>query len=268
MRITCPNCGAQYEVPDEVIPSEGRDVQCSNCGNTWFQAHPDFATEAEEIEAKAPPPRAPAGAPEPEVEPDDEFEEDLEEEDEAPPPAPPPPAPPRREVEPSVSDILREEAARETRLREGEAGGLETQGDLGLDNVGDDEASRRSREARERMARMRGETGEDSAVAASGRSTMLPDIDEINSTLRSDDEDQGIPSEIEAAMLPEQRRGGFARGFGLVLLIVILLVLIYANADKIVEAAPGLQGPVEAYVDGVNSIRIWLDSKLSGFIPQ
>ena len=45
MRITCPNCGAQYEVPDEVIPTEGRDVQCSNCGDTWFQAHPDHVAE-------------------------------------------------------------------------------------------------------------------------------------------------------------------------------------------------------------------------------
>jgi predicted Zn finger-like uncharacterized protein len=37
MRITCPNCGAQYEVDPRVIPDIGRDVQCSNCGHTWFQ---------------------------------------------------------------------------------------------------------------------------------------------------------------------------------------------------------------------------------------
>ncbi|MCU0907009.1 MAG: zinc-ribbon domain-containing protein [Rhodobacteraceae bacterium] len=37
MRITCPNCGAQYEVDARVIPDMGRDVQCSNCGHTWFQ---------------------------------------------------------------------------------------------------------------------------------------------------------------------------------------------------------------------------------------
>ncbi|MEO1734275.1 MAG: zinc-ribbon domain-containing protein, partial [Pseudomonadota bacterium] len=48
MRLTCPNCGAQYEVPDEVIPEAGRDVQCSNCGTTWFQAHPDHPVEAPE----------------------------------------------------------------------------------------------------------------------------------------------------------------------------------------------------------------------------
>ena len=40
MRLTCPNCEAQYEVSDSVIPLHGRDVQCSNCGQTWFQTHP------------------------------------------------------------------------------------------------------------------------------------------------------------------------------------------------------------------------------------
>ncbi|AZB62847.1 hypothetical protein EBL87_03545 [Cereibacter sphaeroides] len=37
MRLICPNCDAQYEVSDEAIPPEGRDVQCSNCGHGWFQ---------------------------------------------------------------------------------------------------------------------------------------------------------------------------------------------------------------------------------------
>ena len=37
MRLICPNCGAQYEVADDVIPQDGRDVQCSNCGHTWLE---------------------------------------------------------------------------------------------------------------------------------------------------------------------------------------------------------------------------------------
>ena len=41
MRLTCPNCDARYQVSDEAIPPAGRDVQCSNCGQTWFQHHPD-----------------------------------------------------------------------------------------------------------------------------------------------------------------------------------------------------------------------------------
>lgn len=37
MRLVCPNCAAQYNVDDRAIPPGGRDVQCSNCGHTWFQ---------------------------------------------------------------------------------------------------------------------------------------------------------------------------------------------------------------------------------------
>ncbi len=46
MRLMCPNCEAQYEVSDSVIPLHGRDVQCSNCGQTWFQTHPQSEPEA------------------------------------------------------------------------------------------------------------------------------------------------------------------------------------------------------------------------------
>ena len=42
----CPNCEAQYEVSDSVIPLHGRDVQCSNCGQTWFQTHPQSEPDA------------------------------------------------------------------------------------------------------------------------------------------------------------------------------------------------------------------------------
>lgn len=36
MLIQCPNCNAQYEVPNDIIPAAGRDVQCSSCSKTWF----------------------------------------------------------------------------------------------------------------------------------------------------------------------------------------------------------------------------------------
>ena len=46
MRLICPNCSAQYEIDATLVPDEGRDVQCSNCGHTWFELPPppeDFA---------------------------------------------------------------------------------------------------------------------------------------------------------------------------------------------------------------------------------
>ena len=37
MRIVCPRCVAQYEVDETAIPETGREVQCANCENIWFQ---------------------------------------------------------------------------------------------------------------------------------------------------------------------------------------------------------------------------------------
>ena len=64
MRLTCPNCDAEYEVDDTAIPMAGRDVQCSNCGHGWFQMHPEAIAEAEAEEDlyDAPPPPAAVAA--------------------------------------------------------------------------------------------------------------------------------------------------------------------------------------------------------------
>ncbi|MBC6442351.1 MAG: zinc-ribbon domain-containing protein [Rhodobacteraceae bacterium] len=37
MRLVCRKCTAQYEVDESAIPKQGREVQCTNCGHTWFQ---------------------------------------------------------------------------------------------------------------------------------------------------------------------------------------------------------------------------------------
>lgn len=60
MRLSCPNCDAQYEVPADAIPEGGRDVQCSNCGHTWFQRHLREETAAQPAPAPAEEPAATA----------------------------------------------------------------------------------------------------------------------------------------------------------------------------------------------------------------
>ena len=101
MRLICPNCEAQYEVPDNAISMEGRDVQCSSCGHTWFQLHPDqeaaIAASREAIGAEngwdmsGPPARPATSRPkpkrmiavqEPEPEPEEAEEETAEDEHE------------------------------------------------------------------------------------------------------------------------------------------------------------------------------------------
>ncbi|WP_299546604.1 zinc-ribbon domain-containing protein [uncultured Tateyamaria sp.] len=254
MRLICPNCDAQYEVVDDVIPSEGRDVQCSNCGQTWFQHHPDYAPDEPE-EADAPADLAP---------PDDTPVEDEERVDA--------PDHQRRELDPSIADILRQEAEIEAQARATEAESLESQPDLGLDSAETD-SDRRAREARERMARMRGEdsgpehVSEAAATAAAigSRRDLLPDIEEINSTLRSTGDRQTAPA-ADVATDPAEaapRKSGFRRGFMLMILLAVILGAIYVFAPDIARAVPQVDPFLSAYVAQVDSARVWLDGRVA-----
>lgn len=259
MRLICPNCGAQYEVPTEVIPNEGRDVQCSACSNTWFQTHPDHdAALADEVDAPSVEPVAPPPPPEPEREAE---------------PAPRP-QPERRELDPNVSNVLRQEAELEAAARAAEAGApLESQPDLGLDSPTEDESQRRAREARERMARMRGEPvpAENAVaaatVAAGSRRDLLPDIEEINSTLRSSGE-RRRPAEATDADLPgtmpqvRRKRHGFRRSFLTVLVLAGIAIGTYVFGPKISETIPAAQEYVSKYTDGVETARSWLSTSV------
>jgi predicted Zn finger-like uncharacterized protein len=259
MRLICPNCDAQYEVADDVIPTEGRDVQCSNCGQTWFQNHPDHIPD--------------------DAEDDDEGREYLAEQDD--PPADDEeraeaPIPQRRELDPSVADILRQEAELESQARAQAADRLESQPELGLDSTETD-ADRRAREARERMARMRGEdlapdqVSEAAATAAAigSRRDLLPDIEEINSTLRSTSDRQAGTTATAADAIedePQARKSGFRRGFSLMILLVVILGAIYAMAPEIAKAVPQVDPYLSAYVAQVDVIRVWLDGQVTGLL--
>ncbi len=272
MRLICPNCGAQYEVSDDVIPTQGRDVQCSNCGHTWFES-PGASAAAEEDFVEPPevadppaveePPAAedPPQEPTPEPAPidDPEVEEILS-------PAPQHGTPQRQPIDASVADILREEAAREEANRAAEAqSGLEQQGDLGIEDMPTMSETKKA-ESAERISRLKGEEPSDSLTAAiaatveGSRRELLPDIEDINATLRSDSERDAPPPlpEEEAA---EERRG-FRFGFFGVLLIFAVLIAIYVFADQIAAAVPALEGVLNAYVAGVDSLRIWFDVQM------
>jgi predicted Zn finger-like uncharacterized protein len=254
MRLICPNCDAQYEVVDEVIPTEGRDVQCSNCGQTWYQHHPDYMPETAE----------PGEEPDDLIEPDDAPAQDEE--------RAPSPEPQRRDLDPSVADILRQEAELESKARASQSGGLESQPDLGLDTT-ESETDRRAREARERMARMRGEdpapkqVSEAAAAAAAlgSRRDLLPDIEEINSTLRStSDRQSGTPA--EPGPVTDARPAGkssFRRGFTLMLLLAVILAALYAFAPQIARSVPQVDPYLSAFVAQVDTARSWLDGQVA-----
>ncbi|SMX43095.1 zinc-ribbon domain-containing protein [Octadecabacter ascidiaceicola] len=280
MRMICPNCGAQYEVADDVIPASGRDVQCSNCGHTWFE-QPGASEAAEhgapvETPSEQTPPPAPKPEPEVEAAPEPEAVSDPEPEPEpAPEPEPEPEPehvePQRREMDPDVADILREEAEYEQAARQAEADPIETQPDLDLSH--DPDEDRRSREARDRLARLRGEEPEAAAAvgammqqeAEAPRRELLPDIEEINSTLRP----EAGPSEVMDEEYEEARtHSGFRRGFMLMVILALIALLVYIFAPQISAAVPQAEPVLTSYVEWVDGLRIWLDGKMQGFIDS
>ncbi|SEO62542.1 MJ0042 family finger-like domain-containing protein [Salinihabitans flavidus] len=183
-----------------------------------------------------------------------------------------PAAPPRRRLDPAVADVLREEAEREARARAEEAAsGLESQPDLGLD-TSETEEDRRARETRRRMKHLRGlpddartpdaEIGAE-AIPASSRRELLPDIEEINSTLRST-EDRAHATRIAPVSHSETwRRVGFRIGFGFMMLIAAGLIFAYLYAPSIATFQPQFAPMVDHYVAWVNDSRIWLDDQVT-----
>ncbi|MFM2356113.1 MAG: hypothetical protein RLZZ528_1849 [Pseudomonadota bacterium] len=284
MRLICPNCDAQYEVDESVIPEAGRDVQCSNCGHSWFQPGRFAAaqgTSADEVAAPEPPATE---------ETDDDYDliRALSEDPEivaAARPAEPVPTLPsmaeRRQPDPSVLNVLREEAEREARARraEGIPAPLETQTELGL---GPDpgplagpvagsaalaamEGARRpaaqAEPAPELVADLRA-SPEDAPDHKGQRKGLLPDIEEINSTLSAASGRAADFPDVIAAEAARQRRGGFRFGFSFAFLAAALLLGTYAMAPAIAERVPGAARPLAAYVARVDALRLWIDEKM------
>lgn len=255
MRLICPNCGAQYAVADDVIPAAGRDVQCSNCAHTWFETPGASSDDTAPAPRKSAAPSTAASGPY-----GGSIADAFKDDDPAVAPAP---QAPKRAVDPSVADILREEAAREAEIRRANAPSpMEDQTDMALEAPAavqrpNSEAVRKAAES------AAASTGAVVASAGTRRGEMLPDIEEINSSLQSDDE-RGNNSQRGD---PEKTgRSGFRRGFFLVLLLIAVLVAIYVQADAIKAGAPGVAGAVDSYVETVDAGRIWLDTNVRGLI--
>lgn len=268
MRLICPNCGAQYEVDDSVIPENGRDVQCSNCGHTWYQRAADSDDEEAEPEVSV--------TAEPADEPDDIDEEpdqpapsepDIATETEPDPESPATELKPR-ELDNDVTGILQQEAERETLERERDNISLETQPDLGLSETSEDTDAN----IQKKMDRLRGlddDHGAATAAAAIGRGPrkdLLPDIEELNSTLTAstesaDDESDEVSHEL-------RQRSGFRRAFAVTILIFTVMVLIYAFAPQIAEKFPQLKPALAGYVDLVNALRLWVDTMMQNVVNK
>ncbi|MGP1358631.1 zinc-ribbon domain-containing protein [Roseicyclus sp.] len=299
MRLTCPNCGARYEVDDAMIPPEGRDVQCSDCSTTWFQPgrpempppaaqHSDAADAPEPVAEAEPEHDAPAAVPD-ETATRVVTPNDAEEEEVAAGPAPGDAAPEaswdedtgpghaapeetgRRQIDPAIRDILREEAEREKRLREAEAVPVETQAEMPLEEEPQDARRARRRAELEEADDAFTVGAANAALAAGPRRDLLPDIEEINSTLRaSEDRDSAADeqAEAEAERPAGRRRRGVRVGFLLTLAVAAALFWAYVNVGLISERAPQIAPTVQAFAAQVDAARFWLDDLARGLVER
>ena len=274
MRLVCPNCDAEYEVDAAAIPLAGRDVQCSNCGHAWFQAHPEVEAAEEErldevlvaepVPVVVVPERVEAGAlAEPVAVPQRVVQPEAGALAEG-----PGGVTPLRSMDETVLAVLREEAERESAARRAEAAVparapvMEVQTELPL--AQDETAAVR------RVARLRGTDAEPEAlpVPPKSRREMLPAIEEINSTLRAtSDRTSAEDSAIYRTMgeAPAGQRG-FRHGFVSLVLAVVIMVALYLTAPVIGARVPVLAGAAAGYVAFVDMVRVAVDAGLKSLI--
>ena len=95
MRLVCPSCKANYEVPRTAVPIGGREVQWASCGHKWFQTRTKKTTDEKptQLDSKS----------------SEENNIELENNASA-----------QRKIDPSVIKILKEEAKREIEARDRE----------------------------------------------------------------------------------------------------------------------------------------------------
>ena len=255
MRLACPNCAAIYDVPDEAIPPEGRDVECSNCGHGWFEA--SARSMAERTEESV---RLPRQTLEDEAS-DDDAEAALMaalnmDDDEAPNPMAPPP----RKIDQHVLDVLREEALREREARE-----KEKRERAKIRMVTPEPASPQFAPEAQALAPNRGEFGQPEAFALGrqkgepepasategvvARRDLLPDVEEINSSLLADVE---LPQEAAAA--PAARSKALHYGFLFGLVLAGLTGGLYLKAGEISAKWPALAPMIEPYAAWVDDL--------------
>ena len=185
----------------------------------------------------------------------------------------------RRELDPMVREVLRQEAQFEADRRakdDGEA--LESQPELGLDQpvrkriIPADIPSLREKEAQEASeAETEGEETPEMDVeqdtAHRSRRDLLPDVEDINSTLRTREAPKvrSVRTPGELMEDPEEvRQRGFRSGFFLTLIFALLLAMFYVKAGALSASMPATAPVLRTYVEAVDGARNWLDTKARG----
>lgn len=165
-------------------------------------------------------------------------------------------AAPAYKVDDSVLAILREEAEREAQARRAETSFPETQPDLGIESVAAPAPTPVVEAPVAAVAAAAPPVPEEAKPSA--RRDLLPDVEEINSSLRPADHPQDDDASVDD-MPPPEPRGGFRSGFLLVMTVAMIASGLYIAAPTLARLVPALEGPLDSYVALINSLRLQLD---------
>ncbi len=302
MRLTCPNCGAEYEVPDGLVPEDGRHVQCTSCQTRWYvyggtRAIPSQDQIIHRLEqwrpSAAPPPGSgprpvAANAPPPaETAPDAGDADDAEtraaaREADAP-PAPGDAEEPERGMtgaqgEPPAAQPADAAASGEAGQAPGPTAPAKPAEPPAAPEDTDISAIIALKRARDRQRR----ASPDMAVAAraplSGdapppRPTAPPDTTEAPLVATAARVRQSPRMELPStetmpraiwADSPEELQARYRAGLFLALLLYALALAAYLWSDDLARMAPGIGAALEAYAAGIDRVRVWIGAAIAG----
>ncbi|MFT6944464.1 MAG: putative Zn finger-like uncharacterized protein [Yoonia sp.] len=263
MRLICPNCDAEYNVADDAIPQGGRDVQCSSCNTTWFQTRKSRILSREVSRILSTP--LPSVV---KTQSRDETAYDAPQSKngnaEGPQHEPVADRPRHRQIDPSVANILRKEAARNQGVTDYSA----SKPTLRRESTPEVVAETRKRIAR--IAEVEGGTPAGTSQAGanvavpSTNPRAVPDINEINAALRG-----RAGANIEGGLTELEkheavRRQGFRRGFFFVLILIAVTITPYLLSEEITQNMPELSGYMATYIAVIDQLRVSLNALISG----
>ena len=156
----------------------------------------------------------------------------------------PHPQPPRRRPDAQVLAVLREEAEREQAARKDEAGPGDVRAMVSRDTAAPDRG--RPHPIADVSLPTRGTGTAGLSASAKGVQPTAPGP-------------SAVPPHVPDMPPAPPRELGW---LGMVCAVAAFGVatLLYAQPDSVVQAVPSLEGPVTAYVEGIDAGRIWLDA--------
>ena len=141
---------------------------------------------------------------------------------------------------------------------------MQVQPDLGVEVSAPAPAGAALSATQRRLAMLKGEDPDappPEPPKPAARRDLLPDVEEINSTLQPGD--AALDAEVDALPDLTRRRSSFRSGFFMMILLLVIAAAIYVMAPKLAEQFPSLKGMLESYVAAVDALRIWLNDKMN-----